>query len=159
MSVRTRGTQSAAIDFDSYVPTLVADFMSKLRASSSRFFRERYGLAIIEWRMVAFLAAEGPSSAYQIWTRANLDKAAVSRALTVLARRGFVQSEEQLGHRRRMTLVSLTDAGREFNSASARLLMARHAQLVAGLSLGELDAFAATLRRLEARIAAMNDVC
>jgi len=144
------------IDFDRYVPTLVARFMAKLRASSSQFFRIRYDFAIIEWRIIAFLAAEGPCSAYQINTRGHLDKAAISRALTILATRGLVTIAEQPSHRRRMALVSLTPDGERFNEEAFELLTARHERLVAGLTPAELDAFIATLRKLEERIAAMD---
>ncbi len=84
------GSDRRVIDFDRYIPTVVSRLMTKLRASAQPFFDERFGITRLDWRIISFLAAKGPSSAYDIWTLGIMDKAAVSRALRGLAERKIV---------------------------------------------------------------------
>jgi DNA-binding MarR family transcriptional regulator len=145
------------IDFDRYVPTVVSRFMSKLKVSSNAFFAQRYGLTLLEWRIISFLAAEGAASAYEIWTEGSLDKAAVSRAIRLLKARGLVSVEDVKAAKRKKTRIALTRQGDELHAATFAEVVARHERLVNGLTKAEIEAFLGVIKHLEGRIALMEN--
>src|SRR5262249_27800931 len=153
---RTPGAASAVIDFDRYVPTVVSRLSMKLRASAKVYFQESYGITLLDWRIVSFLAAEGPSSAYDIWTLGTLEKAAVSRALKALLDRGIVAVRDDRRSARRRSLVSLTKAGRQLHDATFDEIVVRHQRLVGDLTRDQIETFIWTAHHLEERIALMD---
>ncbi len=144
-----------AIDFDRYVPTVLSRVMGRLRSSASEFFGKQYGITLLEWRIISFVAAEGPSSVYAIWTEGALDKAAVTRALRELRDRGLVTVQDVPGQRRRKTAVTLTAAGAALHEATFGAVVVRHQRLLHGLSTEGVEQLLATLRHLERQIDAM----
>lgn len=146
-----------AIDFARYLPTVLARLVGRLRASANDFFGRQYGLTLLEWRILSLLAADGPASAYAIWTEGDLDKAAVSRALRELRQRDLVVREPVSGHSRGKALVSLTARGHDLYARTFDEVIARHDRLLGGLSAAEVEAFLAVARHLEAHIPAMGD--
>ena len=156
-SQRSATMQTAeVIDFDHYVPTVVSRFMSKLKISSNAFFASRYGLTLLEWRVISYLAAEGASSAYEIWTNGSLDKAAVSRAIRALNERGLIRVDVVKTAKRRKTRIDLTRQGHELHAATFAEVVTRHERLVNGLAKDEIETFLGVIKHLEGRIALMN---
>lgn len=146
-----------AIDFDRYIPTVLARVVGRLRSSANEFFGKRYGISLLEWRIISFVAAQGPSSAYAIWTEGALDKAAVTRALRGLRDRGLVCVREVPGQRRRKTAVTLTAAGAALHDATFGEVVIRHQRLLHGLSTQDVEHLLATIAHVEGRIGAMAD--
>ncbi|MBO4224097.1 MarR family winged helix-turn-helix transcriptional regulator [Bradyrhizobium neotropicale] len=144
------------IDFDRYIPTVVSRLMTRLRASAQIFFDERFGITRLDWRIISFLAAKGPSSAYDIWTLGILDKAAVSRALRVLSDRKIVTIKNVSGSSRRRTVIALTRQGQELNDRCFVEIVKRHDRLLGGLSRKQIEDFILTAQHLESRIAFMD---
>src|ERR1700749_2278457 len=99
------------IDFERYVPTVLSSLVAKFRANANVFFSESYGVSLAEWRVLSFLREHGPSSAYDIWTKAHLDKAVVSRESTSLAKKGLVKISPVKGSARNRSEISLSAAG------------------------------------------------
>src|ERR1700748_3098300 len=80
-----------AIDFERYIPTVLSSLVAKFRANANVFFSQSYGVSLAEWRVLSFLREYGPASAYDIWTKAHLDKAVVSRETSSLSDKGLVK--------------------------------------------------------------------
>lgn len=153
----TEAAPHQAIDFDRYVPTVLSRVMGRLRSSANEFFGKRYGISLLEWRIISFVAAQGPSSTYSIWTEGALDKAAVTRALRGLRDRGLIAVQDVVGQRRRKTAVTLTAAGTALHEATFREVVVRHQRLLRGLSTEAVEQFIATLSHIERQIDAMAD--
>ncbi|MCA6107013.1 MarR family winged helix-turn-helix transcriptional regulator [Bradyrhizobium cenepequi] len=151
-----RASASQAIDFERYVPTVVSRLSVKLRASAKIFFQESYGITLLDWRIISFLAAEGPSSAYDIWTLGSLEKAAVSRALRGLVDRGIIVVRNDRKSARRRSVVSLTKAGRRLHDRTFDEIIVRHQRLVGDLTRDQIETFIWTAQHLEGRIALME---
>lgn len=145
-----------AIDFQRYVPTVVSRLSVKLRASAKAYFQEQYGVTLLDWRILSFLASSGPASAYDIWTLGSLDKAAVSRALKSLNARGLIGVRDVPDNARRRTLVTLSKAGRQLHDRMFDDILIRHERLVGELTLQQIETFVATMEYLESRIALMD---
>ncbi|MEN3350105.1 MAG: hypothetical protein V7632_3740 [Bradyrhizobium sp.] len=151
-----RPSLSRAIDFERYVPTVVSRLSVKLRASAKVYFQESYGITLLDWRIISFLAAEGPSSAYDIWTLGSLEKAAVSRALRGLDDRGIIVIRNDRKSARGRSVVSLTKAGRKLHDLTFDEIVVRHQRLVGDLTRQQIEAFIWTAQHLEGRIALMD---
>jgi DNA-binding MarR family transcriptional regulator len=151
-----RSSAPQAIDFERYIPTVVSRLSMKLRASAKIYFQESYGITLLDWRIISLLAADGPSSAYDIWTLGALDKAAVSRALRGLSDRGLIAIRNDRKSTRRRSTVSLTSAGRQLHDSTFDEIVLRHQRLVGGLTREQIEAFIWTAQHLESRIPLMN---
>lgn len=146
-----------AIDFDRYVPTIVARLSGRLRASSNRFFSERFGLSLLEWRVLAHVAAVKQCSAYDIWTSQDLEKAAVSRTIRNLRARGLLSVGLVPEAPRRTTSIRLTEQGADRYAATFEEAERRHARLLTGLSDKQVRSLIQLINRLNVQIALMGD--
>jgi DNA-binding MarR family transcriptional regulator len=144
------------IDFTRYIPTVLSSLVAKLRTNANVFFSESYGVSLTEWRILSFLQEAGPSSAYAIWTTANLDKAVVSRETKSLSQKGLVRIAREPGSARKRTIISPTQAGYELLERSLQEVLARHDRLTAGLSKSSIETVLQVAAHLEARIPHMS---
>ena len=145
-----------AIDFRRYVPAVISRVATKMTLSAQAYFQEHFGVTLLEWRVISFIVAEGPSSAYDIWTVGNMDKSAVSRALKALASRGLVSIRDVPRSARRRMLVTLTRSGRRLHDDLFDEITTRHERLVGGLTRTQIESFIVVLEHLEGRIALMD---
>lgn len=153
-----RPRSGQAIDFSRYIPTVLSRLVSKLQTSASAFFKQTYDVNLFEWRILATLAAEGPKTAYAIWTEGGLDKAAVSRALKALEARGLVaiEMDASRGGRKR-TRITLTESGRRLHENTFGEVVARHGRLVSGIPAEDLEVLLRVLNQLSERVPLMAD--
>ena len=145
------------IDFDRYVPTVLSSLVAKFRANSNGFFLKTYGVSLCEWRILSFLREHGPASAYDVWTKANLDKALVSRETASLIGKGVVELTSVSGSARKRSEISLTPAGVAMLDRSIDEILRRHDNLTAGLDPKALRVFFEVIAHLERRIPHMGD--
>src|ERR1700743_544139 len=146
-----------AIDFERYIPTVLSTLVAKLRANANVFFTQSYGVSLAEWRILSFLAEYGPASAYDIWTRSNLDKAVVSRETGTLAAKGLVEIEAVKGNVRKRSEIRLSKAGAALLRRTLNEVLRRHDNLTAGLEPASIETFLRVAKHLESRIAHMSD--
>jgi DNA-binding MarR family transcriptional regulator len=149
--------EGLTLDFERYLPTVMSSLVAKLRANAAVFFTRSYGVSLAEWRILSFLSEYGPASAYDIWTRANLDKAVVSRETGTLAKKGLVEIEAVKGSARKRSEISLSKAGRELLNRSFSEILRRHDNLTAGLDPAAIETFLQVAKHLESRIPNMSD--
>lgn len=149
-------SRTGAIDFERYIPTIVSRLATRLRVSANKFFGARFGLSLLDWRILSHLAGHGPSSAYDIWTSQSLEKSALSRALRDLEARDLVVVRPVKGAARRTTEISLTAQGRDCYLATFDEVERRHARLIAGLSSEQIAAFIDVVEHLHQRVPLMG---
>lgn len=142
----------SAFDLETFLPYEVAVLSSRMSAAFSRHYRERYGIGVAEWRVVAHLSQEDAVSVREICRRVDLDKPKVSRAASRLEAAGYVEKRVNPNDRRLVEL-SLTPAGRAMIEDLAPIARSFEAELEA--ALGEAaPAFREAVRRLNATLAA-----
>src|SRR5580698_7100888 len=149
--------EGLTLDFERYLPTVMSSLVAKLRANAAVFFAGSYGVSLAEWRILSFLAEYGPASAYDIWTRSNLDKAVVSRETGTLAKKGLVEIEAVKGSARKRSEIRLSNAGADLLKRSFQEVLTRHDNLTAGLDPAAIATFLHVARHLENRIPNMSD--
>lgn len=130
-------------DFLPYQMAVVAGRMSR---EFSAIYRDRFGISVPEWRVVAHLSQAGSVSVREIHARVDMDKSKVSRAAQRLEAAGYVTRRENAQDRRLVDLA-LTDKGRAMMAELAPLARAYEAEAMRLLG-ADGEAFRAGLEAL-----------
>ncbi|SFO92480.1 MarR family winged helix-turn-helix transcriptional regulator [Tranquillimonas alkanivorans] len=99
-----------SLDLDRFLPYQLAVAAARISREFSALYRERFGISIPEWRVVAHLSQSGPVSVREIHERVDMDKSKVSRAAARLEAAGYVAKTPNPADRRLIAL-ELTPAG------------------------------------------------
>ena len=120
---------------DSFLPYELAQLSEQVSREFSALYRERFGISIPEWRVMANLSQAGTLSVREIHTRAGMDKSKVSRAAARLETAGYVAKTVDPVDRR-LVALSLTEAGRGLIEEMTPLARAYEAQVLDRLGAG-----------------------
>jgi DNA-binding MarR family transcriptional regulator len=123
--------KKVALHLEEYVPGLLAWLSNKLAASASQAYRQQFGLGIVEWRILAYLAVYDWGTGAQMSQLMGMDKAAISRGASFLQTKKFIKSRAGFG---RNLEFGLTAKGHEIHDRIIRLALARQDALLSGLS-------------------------
>lgn len=143
------------IDQDELVSALLHNLSTKLTSGASIHYRRLFGLGTTEWRMMALLAKEPWITPNRICHVIGMDKAAVSRTMRALERRGLIAIRPH-NARTRSVELGLTDGGVALHNRAVRVSLERERRFVAHLSGSEAATLVAMLRRLHRAVAAVN---
>ncbi len=130
---------------DDFLPYRVNVLAGRLSREFATRYRERFGISIPEWRVVAHLSQSGAVSVREIHTRVDMDKSKVSRAAARLEAAGYVEKRVNPADRRLVELT-LTGKGRAMMAELAGVARAYQAELIA--RLGDGAAFLQGIDRL-----------
>lgn len=83
-----------------FLPYRVSLVARLLDRRTTRMLAEEFGLSVAEWRVIAQLAQDSPSSVRDLAEKAFVDRAEVSRATASLVRRGYVNRWDNPDDRR-----------------------------------------------------------
>ena len=100
-----------------------------------------------EWRLLLVLSSTKSLNVGELSEAADLDKAAVSRSLTVLEERKLV-SIEQTRTRGRAAIARLTAEGRKLSSQLMQVSLARQARLFKDFTRADKERLNALLQQL-----------
>jgi MarR family transcriptional regulator, organic hydroperoxide resistance regulator len=132
--------------FDDFLPYLIARLAHSLNADLIEKLRvERINLT--RWRVLAVLAMREGITITELVERAMMQQSALSRALTSMAREGYVR---RVVHRddARCVEVYLTDKGRALFDTLNVVVRRREKRLLAGFSPAEVRAAFVLMHRL-----------
>ena len=119
-------------------------------------YRQRFGLSVPEWRVMAVLGDAGPLTQRDLTRLTLMDKVAVNRACKVLEERGLV-SRSPNARDGRSHHLELTAQGRAMFDEIMPLALDMEKRLFACLSRGETEALKASLGKLLGRAGEMLD--
>jgi DNA-binding MarR family transcriptional regulator len=114
----------------------------------SAIYKERFGLEIPEWRVIATVGPARSCTAQHIADTTRMHKTRVSRAIAHLVKRELVERASNADDRREMEL-RLTAAGRAMYAELVPLALDRERALLSCLNEEEIRAFTEGLERLE----------
>ena len=119
-------------------------------------YRQRWGLSIPEWRVMAVVGDAGAMTQRDLTRRTLMDKVAVNRACKVLEERELAvrTPNEQDG---RSHLLDLTEAGRAMHAEIMPLALEMERQLFTGFSPDELELFRSLLERARTQAEDMDE--
>jgi DNA-binding MarR family transcriptional regulator len=139
----------APLDLFRFVPFRLNRLAAEVSAALSVEYRERYGLDIPEWRVLATLGfRDGACTAQYISHCTRTHKSTISRAVTSLMRRKIIERVANESDRREFAL-QLTPKGRALYEELIPRLLHKEQQILACLSSRERKDFAAALGKIE----------
>jgi DNA-binding MarR family transcriptional regulator len=101
----------ASLALENFLPYRLSVLSNTVSTAIAGAYRERFGLSIPEWRVLAVLAMTPSLSAAQVAQRTAMDKVAVSRAVGSLLRQKRLERSFASADRRRSAL-RLSAAGK-----------------------------------------------
>ena len=140
------GGALADFELDTFLPYQLAVAASRVSREFAAIYRDRFGLSIPEWRVIAHLGQSGAVSVREIHLKVDMDKSKVSRAAARLQEAGLVAKAVNPADRR-LVALELTGAGRRMVAEIAPLAQAFETALLAELG-PDAEAFRRALARL-----------
>lgn len=119
---------------------------------SARQLQSQSGLSLADWRVLAFAGTAGLTSAAEICTAFQIDRAEVSRAISKLSLSGLIVRKPDDGNRKRL-LLQLTPEGTALFRKTRQARVAYFAKITADLTAEERR----TLEKLITKIAQAVD--
>ena len=101
----------SGFDLNGFLPYQLAVLASRVSREFSTLYKQKFGISVAEWRVVAHLSQAGSVSVREIHRRVDMDKSKVSRAASRLESRGFVTKSANPEDGRLVSLA-LTESGR-----------------------------------------------
>jgi DNA-binding MarR family transcriptional regulator len=139
----------AKLDLFRFMPFRLNRLAAEVSAELASEYRERYGLDIPEWRVLATLGFRNDAcSAQTIAHCTRTHKSTISRAVTALMRRQLVERVENEDDRREYVL-RLTRKGQALYEELIPRLKRKEQQILSCLSAPERKAFALALGKIE----------
>lgn len=135
------------VDIDTYIPFFLSTINNALSRGASQVYRDRYGVGIVEWRVISMLAIEADIPAVHICEVISTDKGQVSRALASLSQAELVSSEITSTDVRKKNW-KLTDKGYDLHDQILAVALAREGALIEGCTADDLEAFLRVMRRM-----------
>jgi DNA-binding MarR family transcriptional regulator len=139
----------AALDLFKFVPFRLNRLAAEVSSALSSEYRERYGLDIPEWRVLATLGFRNEAcSAQYIAHCTRTHKSTISRAVTALMARQLVERVEN-AHDRREFQLRMTSKGKALYQQLIPRLLRREQEILSCLSAEERRNFAHLLGKIE----------
>jgi len=110
-------------------------------------YRQRFGLSVPEWRIMAVLGDSGPRTQRELTRLTLMDKVAVNRACKVLEERGLASRQPNASDGR-SHLLQLTDSGTAMRNQIMPLALEMERRLFANFTPEELRQFRELLVRV-----------
>jgi len=126
-----------------------------LRETSRVCANQRPTLTTAQWRIISILANQPSLLAREISRISMLDEVAVSRALAVLTRRGFVQRQRNRKDKRSLE-VSLTPSGWRYYGVVMPIMKSQNDAIRSMFTTTELDALYKAFDRIDFLFETLN---
>lgn len=153
-----RGAKRAHYDFRTLLTYRLLVLSNKLGKGAMRLYAGRYDIPLAEWRLLAALALEAPSSVNGLAEALGADKGWVSRTAASLMSKGLVDSRDDPSDGRRME-IDLSQAGRALHARIVPAAIARQRRLVSVLSPAERRSLDRILEKLQRQADVLLEFC
>jgi len=147
--VSVRAPSELGLELAAFVPYRLNRLAVGVSRHLSDIYRERFGLDIPEWRVMATVGTQHGCTAQHIAESTRMHKTRVSRAIAHLEERGLIERAPRAVDRRERE-VRLTKAGRRTYAELVPLVLERERELLGCLSKEQLRGFLSGLEALEA---------
>jgi len=140
------------LPFERFVTFQINQLSTAFERQWTRFMREKAGVSLSEWRLLATLDGRGPMPFARIVDALGIDKALCSRSAQSLLSQGLLHSEPTPGDARSLTL-SLTRKGARLVTQVRPHALRRQRLLLVALTAQERQALYSAIHKL--RVAAL----
>lgn len=139
------------VDITTYIPYFLTSVNNALSRGASQLYLDRFGVGIVEWRVVSMLANEPRIPASRACEVIALDKGATSRALTRLYDQGYLEFEAPEGDPRKK-IWWLNEKGYRLHDDILALALERERQLIRDIDPDDLEAFLKVMRLMRRNV-------
>lgn len=149
-------TPLRTMKLDGFLPYRAARLATALSRGLAAHYEARYQISVAEWRVLVHLTQESEISVRDIFTRVDMDRARVTRAVQRLEARGLVSKIVNESDRR-LVRLALTAAGRDLADELSRLAMAFEDRIMAALPRDAAATLMTMFDAIEAGLATAAD--
>lgn len=135
------------LDIENYAPFFFYTVNTALTSGGSQLYRKKFGVGTTSWRVVAMLAIEPKITAARICEVIKIDKAACSRALKSLEKRGYLSFIASRTDERKRRWW-LNDAGYKLHNDLLALALPREDTLIEGIDPEDFETFLRVSRQM-----------
>ncbi|MGB0960555.1 MAG: MarR family winged helix-turn-helix transcriptional regulator [Halocynthiibacter sp.] len=114
---------------DDFLPYQLAVLADHVSVGFSKHYKERFGISLAEWRVLAHLSQYGSVSIREIHNTVLLEKSKISRAASRLEKNGFLTKSINPKDRRLLELA-LTDKGIQIMAEMAPIAKAYETEVL-----------------------------
>ena len=139
----------AELRLERFLPYRLSVLSNRISQDIARLYSARFNLTITEWRVMAVLGHEGGLSANTVAERTAMDKVAVSRSVSALKAKKFLNRQTDTADARRSSLKLSTKGYGVFDQIVPQAL-AYERRILASLEPAEQSQLLAILDKLEA---------
>jgi DNA-binding MarR family transcriptional regulator len=140
---------------EEYLAVLIVSLASRLSRGAASYYLRQFDIGMADYRIVLALGLAKGLNITAVAAAADVDKAAASRGLRLLAKRGIVELE-QTSSRGRAAIVHLTETGAALERQLRKSSRARERRLVSALTDAERAQAAVLVKKLIAAVPHMN---
>jgi len=144
------------LELDRYVPGLLLWVSNKVSGSASQLYHAEFGVGVTDWRVLACFQINPWATATRACELMGLDKAAVSRSVSVLQESGWLKSRAA-GQRR--IEYATTASGKRLYEKIHPYAIARQEALLQGFDAAEREHLVGYLHRLRANLGSPRFQC
>lgn len=144
----------AALVLDDFLPYRAARLATALSRGLAAQYEERFSISVAEWRILVHLTQQSEISVRDIFTRVDMDRARVTRAVQRLDESGYV-SKLVNPEDRRLVKLALTPAGQRLAAELSSLATAFEATILAALPSGSNRQLLTTFDAIERQMSGM----
>ncbi|WP_321395954.1 MarR family winged helix-turn-helix transcriptional regulator [Emcibacter sp.] len=139
------------VDLTTYIPYLLSSVNNVLSRGASQFYLEKFGIGIVEWRVISMLAIEPGIPAARICEVIGIDKAAASRALNQLQKLGYLVFKASKTDSRRKAWC-LNTKGYKLHDRILEVALGREEKLIQDVSPEDLEIFLRVMRQMRQNV-------
>jgi DNA-binding MarR family transcriptional regulator len=146
-SAKRKPSPAELLVLEDFLPYRLSILSNRVSRSIASRYAEAFDLSIPEWRVIAVLGRTPNLTAKEIAEATEMDKVAVSRAVSRLVAAKRVQARADAEDARRQ-ILSLTTLGESVHARIAPIALASEEKLLRALSTKEREQLDALLDRL-----------
>ena len=139
---------AATLVLDDFLPYRAARLATALSRGLASQYETRFDISVAEWRVLVHLTQQSEISVRDIFTRVDMDRARVTRAVQRLVERGYV-SKLVNPDDRRLVRLALTGTGLRLAAELSTLAMAFESSILAALPAGSGEQLLAIFDAIE----------
>jgi DNA-binding MarR family transcriptional regulator len=132
---------------EQFLPYQMAVLSNSISDEFSKKYRDKFGISVSEWRVVAHLSQAEKVSIREVYKQVQMDKSKASRAAARLEKAGYVLKKVNPSDRRLVEL-SLTEKGRAMHDEIGPMGVAFDVEILAKLPKRDRAKFLASMNTL-----------
>lgn len=147
-TLSARVASELSLELAAFIPYRLNRLAVGVSDHLSGMYRQRFGLDVPEWRVMATVGSEHGCTAQHIAESTRMHKTRVSRAIAHLEARELIERASSATDRRERE-VHLTRAGRRMYAELVPLVLERERELLSCLTKEQLRGFLTAIEALE----------